>query len=199
MPLSTLYKRKGHGGWALTHVAAKCRALLIYRLRLQGDKHDTLTARWLEKWNLHCPSENPPHRNRIPAKLEYLRQLVTDSAYIPPQGPTASVKTYRTRIYTTLLTLLQAETPPPKMRIEKLWPHTNWQAIWKNLWATPASKSTKESWYRVIRDIVPTREHLHNIRIVPTADCSICSVPDTLKRRLTECGNGRSQWEWTRQ
>jgi hypothetical protein len=33
VPLSTLYKRKEHGGWALTHVAAKCRALLLYRLR----------------------------------------------------------------------------------------------------------------------------------------------------------------------
>jgi hypothetical protein len=32
--LSTLYKRKEHGGWALTHVAAKCRALLLYRLWL---------------------------------------------------------------------------------------------------------------------------------------------------------------------
>jgi hypothetical protein len=60
MPLSTLYKRKEHGGWALTHVAAKCRALLLYRLRKQGDQHDSLTARWLEKWNLLRPSKNPP-------------------------------------------------------------------------------------------------------------------------------------------
>jgi hypothetical protein len=86
LPLSTLYKRTEHGGWALTHVAEKCRALLLYRLRLQCDKHDSLTARWLEKWNLICPSENPPPpRDKIPTKLEYLRQLATDSAYITPQ------------------------------------------------------------------------------------------------------------------
>jgi hypothetical protein len=70
--------------------------------------------------------------------------------------------------------------------------------VWKNLWATPASESTKELWYRVIHDIVPTRECLHNIRLAPTAACSICNMPDTLRHRITECGNGRSQWEWTR-
>ena len=36
VPLSTLYKRKDQGGWALINVAAKCRALLLYRLQVQG-------------------------------------------------------------------------------------------------------------------------------------------------------------------
>jgi len=74
----------------------------------------------------------------------------------------------------------------------------NWQVVWTNLWATPSSESTKESWYRVIHDIVPTRERLHNISIAPTDACSICNMPDTLRHLITECGKGCYQWEWTR-
>ena len=47
-------------------------------------------------WKMEPPlpkRETPLHRHRILAKLEYLRQLATDSAYITPQGPTESVKT----------------------------------------------------------------------------------------------------------
>jgi hypothetical protein len=39
VPLSTLYKQKEHGGLALIHAEAKCRAMLLYRLqtlRMQG-------------------------------------------------------------------------------------------------------------------------------------------------------------------
>jgi hypothetical protein len=85
------------------------------------------------------------------------------------------------------------------MRIEKLWPDTNWQVVCTNLWAAPASEFKKESWYRVIHEIGPTRERFHNIRIAPTAACSICNIPDTLRRRIMECGNGRFQWDMTRQ
>jgi hypothetical protein len=146
-----------------------------------------------------CAQENPhPHKDRILAKLEYLSPLATDSAYIIPQGPTESVKTYRKRIHNNFLTLLQAETPPTRMCIDRLWPDTNWQVVWTNLWATPASESTKETCYRVIRDIVPTWELLRNISIAPTDACTICNMPETRRHRITECGNGRFHWEWTR-
>ena len=84
------------------------------------------------------------HRNRIPAKVEYLRQLRTDSAYISSKGPTESVKTYRKHIYNILLTLMQAETASSRMRIERIWPDKDWQAV-----GNPAPGSTKESLYRV--------------------------------------------------
>ena len=66
-----------------------------------------------------------------------------------------------------LLTLMQEEANPIGVRIERLWPDTDWAAVWKNLWSTPAPESTKASWYRIIHDIVPTQERLHKIRFAP--------------------------------
>ena len=113
VPLSTLYRRKEHGGLALTHAEAKCRALLLYRLQTLSQNARTTTAQWLKKWNLLQPSKNPPNRERIPATLDYLRILETDSAYIVPQGKTETVQTYRRRIYDTLVILMNTETKPP--------------------------------------------------------------------------------------
>jgi hypothetical protein len=85
-----------------------------------------------------------------------------------------------------------------EMRVEKLWPGTNWNRVWKNLWAAPVPDDIKNSWYHVIHDILPTNERLHNIRIAQTDLCSICNHKDTLQYRMIECGEGRDQWKWTR-
>jgi len=115
VPLSTLVKRKKQGGWELTHVAAKCRALRMHRLQTQGRTHGSLTATWLAKWDLLSPSINPPHMNRIPLK----RERGMDSAYIPPQWPTESRKVYRKRICNVLLTLTQAEATLLTPRVKR--------------------------------------------------------------------------------
>jgi len=44
-PLSTLQRPTEQGGWGLIHVAAKSRALNLYRLRIQGQKTGTLNSR----------------------------------------------------------------------------------------------------------------------------------------------------------
>jgi hypothetical protein len=103
--LSTLYKSKDQEGWALINVAAKCRALLIYRLQAQGQYSGSLTAKWLGKWNLLHPSKNPPHIKRIPEQLEYLRLLEMDTAYITSQRPEKPVTKYRRRVYDVFLQL----------------------------------------------------------------------------------------------
>ena len=69
VPLSTLQRRKGHGRWDLIDVAAKSRAILFDQMRLQGLKNRTITAAWLQKWDLLKPYINPPYINRIPAPL----------------------------------------------------------------------------------------------------------------------------------
>jgi len=89
-------------------------------------------------------------------------------------------------------------TKPPSMRIERLWPTIEWPRIWKNLWTAPVTDSTKTTWYKIIHDIVPTKERLHKIRIVPTENCGLCDRKGTLLHRLAECGDGRYQWEWTK-
>ena len=84
------------------------------------------------------------------------------------------------------------------MSIESLWPTIEWPRIWKNLWTAPVTDSTKTTWYKIIHDIVPTKERLHKIRIAPTQNCRLCDRKDTLLHRLAECRDGRYQWEWTK-
>jgi hypothetical protein len=67
-----------------------------------------------------------------------------------------------------------------------------------NLWATPVEEVTKDVWYRVIHDIIPTKGQLHAIRLAQTEQCQKCNVPDTLSHRVTVCGTGSGQWKWTR-
>ena len=85
------------------------------------------------------------------------------------------------------------------MSIERLWPNIEWPRIWKNLCTAPVTDSTKTTWYKILHDIVPTKEHLHKMRIAPTENCRHCDRKDTLIHRLAECGDGRYQWEWTKE
>jgi hypothetical protein len=56
----------------------------------------------------------------------------------------------------------------------------------------------KANWFRVIHDILPTKKRLHTIRLTDSALCSTCGERDTIMHRITECGEGREIWEWTR-
>jgi hypothetical protein len=85
------------------------------------------------------------------------------------------------------------------MRIERLWPATDWATIRRNLRAAPVSETIKITWYKVVHDIVPINERLHRIRIACTQLCRHCDRKDTLRHRHTECGDGWHQWECTRQ
>lgn len=61
-----------------------------------------------------------------------------------------------------------AMSPPQGMRVEKLWSHADWQAIWKNLTETPTSEADIGVWYKVINDIIQKNERLHRISMAPT-------------------------------
>jgi hypothetical protein len=131
VPLSTLYKPKERGGWALTHIDAKCRTLLLHRLQTLGKIKGSPTECWLKHWGLLRTSKNPPNQNRIPAGLDYLRRMEVDSSYVTPQGSTESPKKYRKRIYDVMVTILKTERTMKEMRVEKVWPGTNWNRVWK--------------------------------------------------------------------
>jgi hypothetical protein len=199
-PLSTLHRPQelGEGGWGLIDVAAKSRALLIDRLRSQSQKQRTITAAWLQRWDLLTPSKKPPHIERIPKNLEYLRSIATDTAYIVPPGQEETPKAYKRRIYDTMRILLQAEPEPQMMRIVMLWATTDWGSVWKNLHTAPVSAGIRSVWFRVIHDIIPTRGRLHKIRFTPTDQCQHCGEHDSLQHRLTECGDWIVTWEWTK-
>ena len=198
-PISTLQRRKRQGGWDLKNVSAKSRALLYLRLQSQGQNTGTPTAEWLRAWKLHAPSSNPPYMPTIPAHMEYLRHCAQNSAYIAPQQPTETLKAYKRRIYNTLQTLLRATPEPAEMRVTRLWPNTEWTTVWRNLQDTPVTQETKVTWYRVVHEIIPTHERLHRIHMTLTDTCRQCDKTDTLRHRLTECGEGPLMWNWTKQ
>lgn len=79
------------------------------------------------------PEQESPHRDRIPAQMEYLRQREMDTAFIAPQRPEESVSKYRRPVYDVLLTLMQTQAQPIGVRVERLWPYTDWTVVWKNL------------------------------------------------------------------
>jgi hypothetical protein len=133
----------------------------------------------------------------MPESMEYLRIFAMDTAYIPLWEPSESQKKYRCRVYKTMQVLLSTEPAPPLMRIEKQWPHVEWNVIWRNIHATPANEITKVTWYEVIQDIIPTRVRLNKIRLATTAICERCDKEDNITHRLTECNAGRNIWSWT--
>ena len=71
VPLTTLCMTRETGGWNLTHMETKCRALLINRLQIQSEIEGSVTNWWLNRWRLKHHSANPPHLARIPKQLEY--------------------------------------------------------------------------------------------------------------------------------
>jgi hypothetical protein len=57
--LSTLQRRKEDGGWGLTEVNSKCRALLITRIWLQGQREGTMMEGWQRYWIIQGMRDNP--------------------------------------------------------------------------------------------------------------------------------------------
>jgi hypothetical protein len=81
--LATIQRAKLEGGLSLTDIAAKSRALLFYRLNMQGRMDGTITADWMGRWDLLSKSANPPDMRRIPSYLVYIRQYELDLAIHP--------------------------------------------------------------------------------------------------------------------
>jgi hypothetical protein len=106
--------------------------------------------------------------------------------------------TYKRRVYDTLHQISRWETESREMRVVTLWPQTNWPTLWKNLDETPVAGEIKAAWYMVIDDVIATNEKLHKIRMATTDKCRYCDK-DTLQHRLTQCGDGKCIWKWTRQ
>jgi len=86
-------------------IEAKCTALLIYPIYLQGQRNGTVTAAWLQIWNLTGRQANPPHATKFPTKLAFLYVYAVNMAYITPpeqdEAPDAAadVSTHRYTIW----------------------------------------------------------------------------------------------------
>jgi hypothetical protein len=137
----------------------------------------------------------PFHVGRLPTALANLRPFALETAYVEPPGRTESPKEYKRRVYDAVRTLLRAETELRAMRIGRLEPNTNWEAVWKNLQTAPVPEETKSICYRLIHDIIPTNERLYKIRLAVSYRCKHCRTPSNIVSRLTatgqRCGNGQ--------
>jgi hypothetical protein len=100
-------------------------------------------------------------------------------------------------MYTVLLQLAMNGIPPCGMSIVRKFPLTNWDQVWKNLHASPATDEIKSAWYKAMHDLLPTNK-LAAIRLTDTTACSSCGHPDSLQQRITECGDSPIIWNWTK-
>jgi hypothetical protein len=198
VPLSTLCRSKDEGGWGLIHPVAKCSMLLLLRMQELRKRRSSISADWMQRWDLLEKSENPPRKAKAPSALGYVNQYYREMAYIPPKLNAESMEGYRRRMYGTLLHYIKGPEGRRPMRVEIKWPQVEWKKVWRNLHATPLQESTAMAWYKAIHDILPTNERRFKIKLSPVEACTVCGERDTLLHRIVECGEGRTIWDWVR-
>ena len=198
VPITTLQRTEKSGGWALPDIALKCRALLFGRMRTLTARKDSATAALLGKWNITDTVENPPHISKIPSKLVHVRQYALVMAYVAPQRTIEIMSKQRSRIYQTLKDIQSNTKRSEVMRIVRKYPEVNWKRLWTNLHTAWISDAQRSTWYMVIHDLIPTNDRLAAIKFTETNHCSTCDAIDTTQHRLTQCGERKLIWNWTR-
>ena len=119
-------------------------------------------------------------------------------AYISPYTEVDTRKTFKRRIYDTLLCMEEAQHRTTNIRIVNKNPEILWRRVWTNLHAAPVTDRVKSKWYMAIHDIVPTKNRMAAIRMVSDDACARCGEPDSLQHTLTECTEAKIIWNWTR-
>ena len=145
VPLSTLQSRKEDGGLELLNIEAKCRALFLTKMRDQGAKEGTLTAAWLQRWDLREPQGNSPNVDRIPRRFEYLRIYVLEWAYLEPRKSEEKLRTFKRRVYGTLRSMATAATPPREVRVMQIQPGIECERVWNNLHIIPTLEGARSA------------------------------------------------------
>jgi hypothetical protein len=196
--LSTLQRPKRMGRMGLIDIAAKCRALFLCQMYLQGHNDRTITAAWMRYWNLTGRQENPPQAMQIPGKFAPLHCYAIDMAYIQhtdrPEAPSIMGK----RTYNTLREMALAVNGDSGVRIMTMHPTEPWDTVWENLHDIWTPVEVQSTWFQVIHDLIPTNARLARIRLRDTDKCPLCGRTDTLLHRLTERNDMADIWACTR-
>jgi hypothetical protein len=198
VPISTLQSQRNDGGLELLDIAAKCRVLLLSRMHEQGERPGSIMAAYLRHWGLNeCPS-NPPNADTYPTQVAHVRTYAIDMPYVHMPRAEDTPKLWRRRIYRVLHTMAVVATPIRPIRIVTLHPNLNWSQILRNLTNAWIPDVVRSTWYKVIHDILLTKERLNRIALSPNNRCTNCGQNDILSHRIIECGAGRDMWRWTR-
>jgi len=107
-------------------IAAKCRALLLSRMQIQGACSGTIMAEWLHSWDLKGKTPNPPNANAYPTGMMHVRAYALDMAYAPTPRLEETPKTCSRRIHWVLHTMNTTASPARPLRIMKMYPNNNW-------------------------------------------------------------------------
>ena len=120
-------------------------------------------------------------------------------AYVTPYSTDETRKHFKHPIYAVLLCMAEAALGPSEPRIVCKHPENNWKPIWTNLYTTGLTDTLKSTWYIAIHDLIPTNDRLAAIHLTDTHNCSRCGQPDSLQHRITDCKEGPTIWNWTRE
>jgi len=122
VPLSTLQRRREDDGVELVDIEAKCRALFLTKMRDQEAKEGTLTAAWLQRWNLRKPEGNLPNILKMPRNFEYLRIYALKWEYLEPRRQEETLRHFKRRVYGTLKSMATTATPPREVSVKQIQP-----------------------------------------------------------------------------
>ena len=199
VPLSTLQKNKSEGGWNMINVEAKCRTIFYVRMWAQLANGRKGTTHWLRSLQLDRGRENPPREPTVSHRASYLYCFMLDRPYIEQPRPGECPSTARRRIYQTMKALCRGGTTVREMRIVRQVPNANWNQIWNNLHDAGVGEVMTAQWYRVVHDLLPTRNRLQKIQLAESTACTDCGGIDTRLHRIVECGEREAIWQWTQQ
>ena len=174
VPIATLHSRRTDGGLELLDIAAKCRALLLSRMYVQGARPGSVMAACLRNWFLNKCLLNPPKAAAYPTQMVHVRAYAIDMSYVPTPRSEDIPKLWRRRIYWVLHTMAVAAASVRPLRIVTLHPNHDWSRIWRNLITACIPDAVRSTWYMAIHDIMPTKERLQ--------DCPHCKRPLYLLR-----------------
>ena len=160
-------------------IEAKCTALLLYRMYLQGQRNGTVTAAQLQTWNLSGRQANPLHSTKFPINLACLYVYAVNMAYITPPELDEAPRCFRRRIYVSIHSTALALKGARGIRIMTQQPTTPWSKVWGNLHAVWPSEELKAAWFIVIHDLIPTNDQLTKIQRSTTNKCQHCGRIDT--------------------
>jgi hypothetical protein len=145
-----------------------------------GARNVSVMSELICAWNFAGTPTNRPYANRFSSKLTYLRQYISDMAYVSPYATDETRKKFKRRMYEALLRLANNESTPRAIRIVRKFPCNNWESVRKNLHVNLISVTIKSTWYAAIHGIILTNDRLAAIDLAATSACSKCGHTDSL-------------------
>ena len=89
-----------------------------------------------------------------------------------------------------MVVILREKPEPPVMRVQRLWPDTDWVRVWHNLHEALVTDDINMIWYRAIHNICPTHARLHRINMTTSPLFRHCNTDDISNTVLQIVGRG---------